>query len=108
MQLPTVGFVLISQIRVKDSDAFISVYPRKWPTLALELGYNQSYDDLRRDMELLLEGSQGRIGLVILIKLEPVKFTGNPGDLAHKSGFVEIWKWDQYEHQAKQRGERLV
>ena len=43
-----------------------------WPTIALEVGYSESYEDLVGDARLLIEGTGGRISLVFLIKMDPL------------------------------------
>ena len=43
-----------------------------------------------QDAELLLESTSGKIGRVILIKLEPLA----KGDTEIKNGFAEVWKYD--------------
>ncbi|KAK9312410.1 hypothetical protein V1522DRAFT_424819 [Lipomyces starkeyi] len=53
----------------KDPGAGIYPCGRKWPTMALEAGYLESYDALVDDMDLLLQGTQGRIGMVIVVRL---------------------------------------
>ena len=60
---------------------------RDWPSIALEVGYSEDYADLLADANHLLEGSDGRIGLVIIVKLNPLK----PGEdeityVAQRSG----------------------
>jgi hypothetical protein len=48
----------------------ISIYPhgRPLPTVAPEVGYSESYEDLVSDADHLLKDSYGSIGLMILIK----------------------------------------
>jgi len=46
---------------------------RYWPTMVFEFGYAEPYDHLKADVELLLEGSQGKISRAIIIKLEPLR-----------------------------------
>ncbi|KAK9481638.1 hypothetical protein V1527DRAFT_479033 [Lipomyces starkeyi] len=60
------------QIQVLVRSAGIYPRGRKWPTMALEAGYSESYDALIDDMDLLLQGTQRRIGLVIVVKIEPL------------------------------------
>ena len=62
-----------------------------WPTIALEAGYSESFDALKEDTKLLLEGSEGRIGLVIVVKLERLK----PGETEIQNGFVQVYKYNQ-------------
>jgi hypothetical protein len=70
--------------------AFYPSLDRKWPTIALEVGYTESYEDLVQNALLLLKGSKGKIGLVILVKLQPLE----EGETAFESGFVEVWGYD--------------
>ncbi|KAN0068404.1 hypothetical protein V8E54_013600, partial [Elaphomyces granulatus] len=61
-----------------------------WPTICLEVGYTEVYDKLLRDADILLEGSAGDIGQVLLIKLEPL--LPDATEITH--GLVEVWKFD--------------
>jgi hypothetical protein len=63
---------------------------RAWPTIALEVGYSESYEDLVEDARLLLEGTRGEIGLVFLIKVDPLK----PEETRIQNGFFAIWIYD--------------
>ncbi|CRG88304.1 hypothetical protein PISL3812_05333 [Talaromyces islandicus] len=75
----------------KVPDNSINVRGRAMPTIALEVGYSESYEDLINDATLLLEGSQGRIGLVILVKVTPLTAALE----SIQSGFVETHIYDQ-------------
>ncbi|KAK9238724.1 hypothetical protein V1525DRAFT_387284 [Lipomyces kononenkoae] len=75
----------------KDPDAGIYPRGRKWPTMALEAGYSVSYDALLDDTDLLLQGTQGRIGMVIVVKIEPLA----PGETEIQNGFVQVYEYDQ-------------
>jgi hypothetical protein len=44
-----------------------------YPTIALEVGYSENDEDLVADATLLLNGTEGETGLVILIKVDPCK-----------------------------------
>lgn len=57
-----------------------------WPSVALEVGYTEPCKRLLSDADLLLEGSEGRIRVVILVKLQPL----GPGETSVQSGFVEL------------------
>ena len=73
---------------------------RSWPTVALECGYSQSYEDLSRDATLLLVGFEGRIGKVILIKPDRI---GESGTV--ENSFMEVWEYSTRESGgAKRRG----
>jgi len=60
---------------------------RSWPTIAFEFGYAETEEHLRRDVKLLLEGSEGKIKKAILIKLEPLKAE----QTSIQDGYVEVW-----------------
>jgi len=87
----------------KEPDA--ATYPRgrKWPTIALEAGYSESHNALIEDTKLLLEGSEGRIGLVIVAKLQPLK--SNETEL--QNGFVQVYSYDQETGKIARYGGRL-
>ena len=70
-------------------DALLFPDSRQWPTICVEVGYTETYQKLLEDASLLLEGSSGRIGLVILIKVTPLK----RGETEITEAFVEVWKW---------------
>jgi hypothetical protein len=76
--------------------------------MALEFAYTQSYEELRQAATILLEGSEGHIGVVILVKMEPINFDGTREDMIPMDGYVEVWEWDVSNHCTKQRGEREV
>ncbi|KAK9236372.1 hypothetical protein V1525DRAFT_407120 [Lipomyces kononenkoae] len=86
----------------KDPDAGIYPRGRKWPTMALEAGYSESYDALVDDMNLLLQGTQGRIGLVIVVKIEPLA----QGETDIYDGFVQVYEYDQKLNRSVTRGRR--
>lgn len=56
----------------------------------------------QRGHEILLEGSQGKITTVIIIKLEPFA----EGEIEIQKGFVEVWHL--IDGKAKKEGERKV
>ncbi|RPA92011.1 hypothetical protein L873DRAFT_244657 [Choiromyces venosus 120613-1] len=62
---------------IKVPDVTMVPTHRLWPTVAYEFGYAEPYHHLKNDMKLLLEGSEGKISNVIIIKLEPLKEGGN-------------------------------
>ena len=43
---------------------------RQWPPIVLELGYGENYDALIQGTDILLKGSKGRVGFVIVVKIE--------------------------------------
>ncbi|RPA97047.1 hypothetical protein L873DRAFT_1154967 [Choiromyces venosus 120613-1] len=67
----------------------IAIVPacRVWPTVVLEFGYAEPYEDLKADVKLLLEGSEGKITKAIIIKLQPLR----EGETQIQKGFVEMW-----------------
>ncbi|CUS07112.1 unnamed protein product [Tuber aestivum] len=67
----------------------IALFPGEcsWPTIVFEFGYAEPYDQLKDDVKLLLEGSEGQITKVIVIKLEPLQ----EGETEIQRGFVEVW-----------------
>lgn len=60
---------LIISTTTPDGQLYLPVRKR-WPTIALEVGYSETYRDIKRDMQLLIEGSRGDTGCVILIKIK--------------------------------------
>ncbi|RPA88726.1 hypothetical protein L873DRAFT_1849623 [Choiromyces venosus 120613-1] len=73
--------------RTKTPDMAIVPGYHFWPTVVFEFGYTESYDDLKADVKLLLEGSAGGIIKAILIKLEPIR----QGETNIQKWFVEVW-----------------
>ena len=71
--------------------------------MVVECGYAESYDKLKQDVATLLEGSEGRIGKAILVKLESITATGTM-----ENGFVEVWGYDYGLGVARRRGGRFV
>lgn len=85
-------------------DCFIVPDEGIWPSVALEIGYTESYDELQADVDLLLEGSQGKIRVVILVKIDPL----GPNDTHCQAGFVEVHEYDPVSGTRKKRGRRKV
>ena len=81
---------------MKILDALVQVRGRKWPTVALETGYSESPDSLSQDADILLNGSGGRIEIVITVKMESLGLDVQ----TPQNGYVEIWTWDK-EHSKK-------
>ena len=77
---------------------------REWPSIAFEMGYTQNYDDLVHAATLLLERSEGCIGLVILIKLYPLE----DGENNIKTSFIELHEYDTKEGRRKKIGRVMV
>lgn len=92
---------LIPSTKIPDGQLYLPLR-RRWPTIALEAGYSETYRAIKRDMKLLIEGSQGDIGCVILVKIQPLSATGQ----SIQEGFVEVWKFDQATKKAVQYQER--
>jgi hypothetical protein len=82
------------------------IFPRgrEWPSIAFEMVYTQNYDDLVHAATVLLEGSEGCIGLVILIKLYPLE----DGENKIKTGFIELHGYDTKEGRRKKIGRVMV
>jgi hypothetical protein len=74
------------------------------PSIALEVEYSEDYEDLLADVDLLLEGSEGQIGLVIVVKLNPLK----PGEDEISEGFLEGWSYDWSRDTKTKRIRRMV
>ncbi|PLN81205.1 hypothetical protein BDW42DRAFT_169391 [Aspergillus taichungensis] len=72
-----------------------------WPSIPLEIGYSETYEQLKGDVNLLLEGSQGRIRVVILVKISPL----GPRDTCCQTGPVEIHNYDNTSGTKKERDE---
>lgn len=54
---------------VSEVDVAATLPNGGFPTVAVEVGFSQSYDSLLRDMRLWLEGSDGNVRVVILVNL---------------------------------------
>ncbi|KAE8377015.1 hypothetical protein BDV26DRAFT_264496 [Aspergillus bertholletiae] len=74
----------------KTPDCIIVPGDGTWPSIALEVGYSETYDELIADADILLEGSQGKIHVVIPVKLGTLQ----PNDTHLQTGFVEL-HWGQ-------------
>ena len=62
---------------------------RLQPTVVFEFGYTERYEDLKDNVKLLLEGTQGEIIKAIIIKIKPLR----PGETTIQEGFVEVWSF---------------
>ena len=71
--------------------------------MVVEVGYSEPYNKLLGDATLLLEGSGGRIGLVVLIKIDPP----GQGQTAVTNAFLEMWEFSRGTGE-KRRGRRTV
>jgi hypothetical protein len=74
------------------------------PSIVLDTGYTKPYTDLVDDATLLLEGFQGRVGMVIIVKMQPLK----EGETSLQYGFVEVWRIDREDMKARIYGQRQV
>lgn len=77
---------------------------RKWPTLVLELGYGESYDELVTGTDILLEGSRGRIGFAIVVWIRCL--TASDDEI--QEGYVELHKYNKDTGKRDRIGERQV
>lgn len=75
----------------KIADAYVIVSGRIFPTIALETGYSESEEKLKEDAHVVLNGSTGKVGVVILVKMTPVA----PGQTMPQDGFVEAWGYNR-------------
>lgn len=75
-----------------------------WPTILLETRYGESDEDLISGTNLLLEGSKGKTGLVIVVKLGEL----TSGDQEIQNGYVELHKYNQDTVKRVRVGERQV
>ncbi|RPA92039.1 hypothetical protein L873DRAFT_1711644, partial [Choiromyces venosus 120613-1] len=57
------------------------------PIVVFEFGYAEPYDDLKADVKLLLEGTEGKITKAVIIKLQPLR----EGGTEIQKGFVDMW-----------------
>ena len=73
--------------RVKVPDVAIIPGERLWPTVTFEFGYTHRYEQLKERVKLLLEGAEGMISKVIVVKVEPLV----AGETEIQAGFVEMW-----------------
>lgn len=58
--------------------------------MTIESGYSERYEELVEDAKLLLGGTNGYIGVVILVRLTPLK----PGEDRISDGFLQAWGSD--------------
>lgn len=70
-----------------------------WPTIALEIGYTETYDEYLADADFLLEGSEGMICVVVMVKVKPV----SPEDIQCRSGFVKVHEYNLVSGAAKKK-----
>jgi hypothetical protein len=68
--------------------------------VTLEVGYTKPYEDLLEDANIRLEGSQGQINLVILVKISPL----GRDDEKILSGFVELFYYNETTRRKAKKG----
>lgn len=61
------------------------------PTFILEIGYAETEDDFINDADLILKGSEGRTGYVVVVSLKELQ----AGDQEIQEGYVELHKYDK-------------
>lgn len=101
------GISLLSNltwISKKNLWAALCVKTRKLPPIVLELGYGESDDELLNGTDLLLEGSKGRIGYAIVVKIETLA----PGEREIQDGYVELHKYSRDTGKRVKIGSRMV
>ncbi len=70
----------------------------------MEAGYSERFESLIEDADLLLVGTQGRIGIVIVVKIEPLK----ANETMIQNGFVQVYKYDKETGRIVRYGGRMV
>lgn len=70
-------------------DAIIQIKGRKWPSIVLETGYLERLYGLSHGTDVLLDSLGGRIGIVILVKIEPLGL----GNKTPQNAYVEMYMW---------------
>jgi hypothetical protein len=86
----------------KQPDVFVRTKDFYWPTLVVETGWSEDYDDLIEDAKLWLLGSRGGspggavasqhpVNTVIIIFFERKTF---PADKLSIKGYLEVWRCD--------------
>ncbi|CUS06868.1 unnamed protein product [Tuber aestivum] len=85
---------------IKSPDVALVPSGRYRPTIVFEFGYAEPYGQLKAETTLLLEGTQGSITKVVIIKLDPLA----AGETKIKKGFVEVWHL--VDGKVKQEGRR--
>lgn len=68
----------------------------------MEVGYGENDDELLNDTNLLLEGSKGNIGFVILVRIESL----TSGQI--ESGYVELHRYSSDMEKRVMVGDRMV
>ncbi|KKZ67881.1 hypothetical protein EMCG_06410 [[Emmonsia] crescens] len=66
----------------------------------MEVVYKETYENLKKDARLLLEGTAGEISITILVKIVPLK----PDESRVQSAFVQLYKYDSLHNKAIPRG----
>lgn len=85
-------------------DCAIFVSTLTYPTIAMEIAYTETYEDLKENARLLLEGTAGEISVAILVKIVPLR-----SDESHiQSAFVQLYEYSSTQNRAIPRGGRKV
>ncbi|EAU33583.1 predicted protein [Aspergillus terreus NIH2624] len=88
----------------KTPDFFFIPDRLPFPSVALEVGYSETYEHLLHSMDLLLEGSGGHARVVILVKVFPIQ----RDQTEIESAFVEVHEYDASSGRRKRRGGRKI
>ncbi|PGH03380.1 hypothetical protein GX51_04111 [Blastomyces parvus] len=89
-----------NRIIMPDCAVFISALD--YPTIAMEVAYAETYENLKKDARLLLEGTEGEISIAILVKIVPLE----PDESRVQSAFVQLYEYDSLRNKAIPRGGR--
>ncbi|KAG5304596.1 no significant blast hit [Histoplasma capsulatum G186AR] len=88
--------------RIIMPDCAIFVSTLTYPTIAMEIAYTETYEDLKENARLLLEGTAGEISVAILVKIVPLR-----SDESHiQSAFVQLYEYSSTQNRAIPRGGR--
>ncbi|KLJ09356.1 hypothetical protein EMPG_15219 [Blastomyces silverae] len=89
-----------NRIIMPDCAVFISALD--YPTITMEVAYTETYENLKEDARLLLEGTAGEISIAILVKIVPLK----PDESRVRSACVQLYEYDSLQNKAIPRGGR--
>lgn len=64
---------------------------RGFPTIVVEVGYSETYGQLKKDVDAWLLGSLGYVRCAILIKLQKPERDVDFGESKKWNGFIEVW-----------------
>ncbi|EEH07277.1 conserved hypothetical protein [Histoplasma capsulatum G186AR] len=89
-------------LKIIMPDCAIFVSTLTYPTIAMEIAYTETYEDLKENARLLLEGTAGEISVAILVKIVPLR-----SDESHiQSAFVQLYEYSSTQNRAIPRGGR--